>query len=561
MHVLYQKLISNGWIPAGLFGASAFLAIAGLDVLDPTNLSWIYRANDVASSYTGWTFYRYAPWEARIALNPDYGMDFSGSIIFSDAMPIMAIIFKALSPILPEPFQYHGLWVFMSFVLQGVFGWLLMSRATDDPLVRLLGAIFLVLTPLYYYRLTSCTHMSLTAHWTVLAALCLCLPRQARRPWLWWGLLLTVSAFAHIYLFAMVAALWCADLARRAYLEFRQTWFEPIVLTPVVAFAIWGSGVWSGPTGVFQGGFNWFRMNVLSFMDPNPWNVPDRVPWSYVMPDIPSWGGDYEGFAYLGLGGLILAVLAAFSLPQILRQYPLKPFYAYAPLALALVGMGIFSFSQNVGFGTINFWAPWPAPLRMLGELFRSTGRFIWPLYYVFFFLAVAVISRRFSPRVTASVLAVLAVIQAVDALPGWRHDAGYLRGRDVIYQTALRSPFWDKAAERYKAVRLAPHSIHHEHYLDVATMARREGIVTDSAYLSRASVTATDASRARIEHGIATGTWPSDTMFIVDENIARRASATLDLKRSLLVRVDGLIVLAPEWSGCADCGAQPYLR
>jgi hypothetical protein len=91
--------------------------------------------------------------------------------------------------------------------------------------------------------------------------------------------------------------------------------------------------------------------------------------------------------------------------------------------------------------------------------------------------------------------------------------------------------------------------------------MARREGIVTDSAYLSRASVTATDASRARIEHGIATGTWPSDTMFIVDENIARRASATLDLKRSLLVRVDGLIVLAPEWSGCADCGAQPYLR
>lgn len=557
---LYEKLILNGWIVAGLFGAFAFLMVAGLAPLDVTNVAWIYRQNDVASAYTGWTFFREAPWAEKIALNPTYGMDFSGSIIFSDAVPVLAIFFKALGPILPETFQYFGLWVFISFVLQGVFGWLLMSRATEDPTARILGAILISLTPLYCYRLVSCTHMSLTAHWIVLAALCLNLPPQPRRPWLWWGLLLAVSAFTHIYLFAMVATLWLADVARRAYLDLRQTWVEPIAVTGAVAALIWATGIWSGPAGVYQGGFNWFRMNVLAFIDPKGWTLPERPSWSLVMPDIPNWGGDYEGFAYVGLGGLILAAIAAWSLPQVLRRHPLKTLTVYAPLAVALVGLAIFAVSQNVGFGSLNFWAWWPAPLRALGELFRSTGRFVWPLYYFLFFLAVLVISRRLPPKTVAAVLAAVAVVQAVDIYPGWRQESAYLHSKDGAYRTQLTSPFWSEAAKRYTAIRLAPHSIHHAHYLDVATMARQQGLVTDSAYLSRASTSATEASRARIEHGIVTGSWPTDTLFVVDEDIAQRASATLDT-RSLLVRVDGIIVLAPEWAGCADCGAEPFVR
>jgi hypothetical protein len=557
MPSLLHQSLGNGWVIAGLFGAFVFFVVAGFAPLDVTNVAWTFVHNDIAAAQTGWTFYRHAPWSAKIALNPTYGMDFGGSIIFSDAVPLMAIVFKGLSPILPDPVQYFGLWVFASFVLQGVFGWLLMSRVTEDPVARILAACLISLTPLYCYRLVSCTHLSLTAHWPILAALCLCLPPYRRRPWLWWGVLLALAAFIHIYTFAMVAALWCADIARRGFAGIREVGTELVVVTGALAVLIWSTGVWAGPAGVFQGGFGWFKMNALSLIDPSGWMSPERRPWSYVLPDIPNWGGDYEGFAFIGLGGLILVAIAIWSLPAVLRQRPLDLGYANAPVALALVGMSMFAMSQNVTIGTVNFWLGWPAPLRSLGELFRSTGRFIWPLYYFLFAAAVFVVSRRLSVRTLKVVLACVVTVQAVDTVPGWLQDSAYLRHRGGDYQTRMASPFWRQAAARYASVRLAPHSNGHQRHLDIATMARANGLVTDAAYLSRTSISASDASRERIERGIATGIWPSDTLFIIlEEEVARKASATSDPARNFLVRVDGYIVLAPEWQGCSDCGA-----
>jgi hypothetical protein len=555
----FRQLIVHGWIIAGLFGTSYFFVVAGSAPLDVRNVGWIFRHNDIATAQVGWTFYRYAPWSLQIALNPTYGMDFGGSIIFSDAVPLMAITFKALSPVLPSTFQYFGFWVLASFVLQGVFGWILISRATNNSVARILGACIISLTPPYCFRLVSplCAHMSLTAHWIILAALCLCLPPHSRRPWLWWGLLLSTSAFVHIYIFAMVATLWCADVARRGIVDTRRTWMEPFGVAGVLAALISLTGVWAGPAGEYQGGFGWFKMNVFAFIDPNMWGSANR-PWSVLMPDIPNWGGDYEGFAYLGLGGLLLAVISAWALPTFLREHSAKPAFVYVPLAVVLVGMGVFAMSQNVTFGTLNFYVPWPAPLRALGELFRSTGRFIWPLYYFTFFAAMLVIAHRVSPRVLTTLLGGIVIIQAVDIAPGWSSANAYLRDRGPGFQTRLTSSFWGEAARHYKAMRLAPHTNNHASYLDVATLARARGMMTDAAYLSRTSTAGAEASRARIEHGITTGIWPADTLFVADEEVARRASATLDSSRNFLARVDGFIVIAPAWQGCSDCGAVP---
>jgi hypothetical protein len=554
-----RRMIVNGWIVSGLFGALAYLAVAGFAPLDVTNVGWIFHAGDIATAQTGWDFYRHAPWSARIALNPAYGMDYSGSIIFSDAVPLLAIPFKALSPLLPEPFQYFGLWTFASFVLQGVFGWALMSRATENPVARILGAILISLTPLYCYRLVSCTHMSLTAHWMVLAGLCLCLPPHTRRPWLWWGLLLAAAAFTHIYLFAMVAALWCADLARRAFLDPRKTWPEPLGVGAALAALIWATGIWSGPAGVHQGGFGWFKMNVFALFDPDGWTSTaiDRPGWSYILPDLPNWGGDFEGFAFLGLGGIALIAIAIWFARPAWRGAEPRRLLPYAPLAAALVGMAIFALSQNVTFGDKNFYVWWPQPLQTLGELFRSTGRFIWPFYYFLFFAAVFLIARHASARTLTIVLAFVSIVQGADTARGWLHDSPYLHVRGGAYVSKFTAPFWDEAGARYRAVRVAPHSL--DRYLDIAAYARAHAMTTDAAYLSRTSTDGVEATRVRTERAIATGHWPSDTLFILDEPTARRAAATLDRARNVLARVDGVIVLAPGWAGCADCGAAPY--
>jgi hypothetical protein len=365
----------------------------------------------------------------------------------------------------------------------------------------------------------------------------------------------------HAYLFAMIAALWIADLARRLLVDLRRTWLEPLAVGGTIAALMLSTGVWSGPAAEAQGGFGWFKMNALSLIDPNPWvpSLMDKAKWSLVLPDIPNWGGDYEGFAYVGLGGLLLAAVAAWCSPAVrahLRRPPLT--LHYAPLALVLVGMGVFALSQNVTFAEKNFYLWWPAPLQMLGEIFRSTGRFVWPLYYVMFFAAVFIIARRLSPRALAVVLGSVAIVQAVDVAPGWLEDREYLHVRGGL-PTPLTAPFWSEAAERYDAVRLAPHRNSHPDFVKVASFAFAHGLPTDAVYLSRTSTPATEASQARMEAALATGVWPSDTLFILDDETAGRARATLDPSRNVLARVDGLIVLAPEWRGCSDCGAEPY--
>jgi len=551
-------LLDRGWILAGATGAIFFLVVAGAAPLLPTNLAWIFRQDDIATAQLGWMFFRDQPWSPRIALNPAYGIDYSGSIIFSDAIPLLSIVCKLLSPILPVHFQYFGIWVLCSFILQGVFGWLLASRATQDPLARLLGAVLISLTPLYCFRFVSplCAHMSLTAHWIVLAALCLCLPPASRRPWLCWGALLVFTAFVHIYLFAMVATLWCADLVRRALADKREALTEFAVLAAFNVGIIYLSGVWSGPVGDHEGGFGWFKMNALAFLDPNVSIAKDQLAWSALMPDIPNWDGDYEGFAYLGLGGLLLAAAAAILLPGFLKRTPIA--YAYAPLLVVAAGMAVFALSHNVTFGNKNFFVPWPPPLRTLGELFRATGRFVWPLYYLIFFGMLLVLARRIASARLLWLLGLASIVQAIDLAPGWSSANAYLAARGAAPEPRLNASFWDQAARRYDSVRLVPHVNRDARYFDVALMALRHGMSTDAVYLSRTSRAAAEASRVRTEAGLATGQWPANTLFILSEEVAERAKARLDRSVNFLGQVDGLTVLAPNWAGCTDCGARP---
>ena len=542
MLVLLQRIFSLGWTVAGFFGALVFLTVAGLSPLDVTNIAWLGQRPDPTMNQLGWSFFRHAPWGEPIALNPNYGMEFAGSILFADAIPILAIPLKGISAILPEPFQYFGWWAFASFVLQGVFGWLLMSRATENPAARLLGAIILTLTPVYCQRLVG-THFSLTAHWMILAALTLCLTPKPRRSGLYWCLLLTAAVFVHPYILAMCAALWCADFVRRALLEGGKRWFEPLVVVGSLSAVIVLTGVFVGPASEPIGGFGWFKMNILTFIDSDG--------WSYVLPDIPTWGRDDEGFAFLGLGGLGLVAIAAWSLPAVLRMH--TPSLRYAPLALVLAAMWVFALSCNVTIGPWHFYLTWPQPLQTVGEIFRATGRFVWPLYYFVFFAAVFIVSRRLSARALTMVLAFAAVVQAIDTVPGWMRYRSFLTHSGTRFDAVLTSPFWDEAGRRYKAVRVAPHRID-PRFLRLRALLSAHGMATDAVYLARISSIEEGAADARIGRAVATGMWPSDTLFILDEDIARRA--TCDRDRDFLVRVDGLIVMAPAWKGCSDCGA-----
>ena len=74
-----------------------------------------------------------------------------------------------LSPVLPHTFQYFGIFVALCFILQGVFGALLVSLFTDCYFYCGLGAAFLSLAPVLVER--AFRHCALTAQFLIIAAL------------------------------------------------------------------------------------------------------------------------------------------------------------------------------------------------------------------------------------------------------------------------------------------------------------------------------------------------------------------------------------------------------
>ena len=159
-----------------LFGSVFFYLIVGFGPLNPENLSWIFGRFDPPQHYLGWVFYRYAPWTFPIGLSPNFGMDISSSIVYTDSLPLMAIFFKLLSPILPQVFQYFGIWLLVCFLLQAWFSWKIISLISNNFWIIFFGTGLLSFSPPMFWRIytPSGTQASLVAHFLILAALFCC---------------------------------------------------------------------------------------------------------------------------------------------------------------------------------------------------------------------------------------------------------------------------------------------------------------------------------------------------------------------------------------------------
>ena len=94
-----------------VLGVLSFFLVVGPYALSPTNLAWLDNGFDQSQHYLGWAFFRDSPWSFPLGLNPKFGMDISSAIVYSDSIPLLAILFKGISTFLPTPFQYFGIWI------------------------------------------------------------------------------------------------------------------------------------------------------------------------------------------------------------------------------------------------------------------------------------------------------------------------------------------------------------------------------------------------------------------------------------------------------------------
>jgi len=89
-----KKSVPSLIIPI-IIGIISFFVVVGPKALNPINVDWLLRGESL-EDYLAWVFYRRSPWSLPLGINPDYGLDISSSIVYSDSIPLLAIFFTGI---------------------------------------------------------------------------------------------------------------------------------------------------------------------------------------------------------------------------------------------------------------------------------------------------------------------------------------------------------------------------------------------------------------------------------------------------------------------------------
>lgn len=359
---------------------------------------------------------------------------------FVDAIPFYAAVLKLLAPASWFPFNPYGYWVAACLPLQAAGAWWVLREARVQSWIALLTlALLLMCFPAWLARMG---HISLMSQWIIVFAMALTLrsARLGRLSGLGWTPLLWIAFFTNVYLFAMAALIFVADALRSLI----QGSWKPAIAWPLAIGVLLGSSalctMWPipGSTGAPDVGFGIYSMNLLS-----PFTGSRFF-------DLPAHSGEqaFEGYNYLGLGGLLLISVALYTV--LLRRVAGGGVGAAAQpnpsiaFWLVLLLLTLYALSNQVYVGDLLVWQravpDWAAPIT--GQL-RASGRFFWVVGYALIIFSVIAITR-WLPRLTAvGVLLTATSLQIVDLWPQL-HQLRYLEpkaGAQVIDFSA-----WDRA-------------------------------------------------------------------------------------------------------------------
>ena len=427
---------------AAVAGLLYALLVMGPGPLNPRNVNWV--TPDPAYHYIGWELFQQDPklhWP--LTYTDRLGYPEGESVALLDLNPLLAVVLKPLSPLLPEPCQYFGLEVVLACALQFFFAFRIFRLILGANILGIaLCSAFFLLSPPLNYRFMG--HYSLSNHWLLLAALLVFLQAQqessnAVRWFVISAVLLTAIAIginpyiAFQVLLVLTAAV--ASLRWQRRLSLPRTAGMMALLCGTGFVTAYSLGlVIAGGRGYGTGGYRVLSMNLLSLADPRGWK-------SIIVPQLPGVTGQYEGYAYLGVGALILSGIVLVMAVVQRRKLPSLDFRWLIPVLVCCAVLTLMALSTKVtlGSGTLIDLDPREKLSGYLAPL-RATGRLFWAPYYL---LLTAVLAGPylFFRRLWANLLLAGAlVLQFADtrSLRHWVHTT-----ISEAHPTPLKSPIW----------------------------------------------------------------------------------------------------------------------
>lgn len=390
-----------------LLTAVAVHLTIGWQLLDPTYIASL--RDDPSQHFLGWAFFRDEPWTFPLGMQYTHGYPTGYAISLSDSIPLVAIPLKLLSPILPHPFQFLGLFCALSLFLNHVQGTLIARRIGYGRwLSHLVGAFFLF-SPILIWRLHG--HEALTAHWLILGGIYALL--RPVTPTVGWfapfAVLCTLSAAVHPYFLPMTGMIAFAG-ALRATISDRRLWPHAVgmLVISVISMALVMFVIGTFSVGSIEnagyGGYRQLSLNLLAPFSPQFW--PGLFFGGFPQVDL------QQGYGYLGIG--VLGILLI-TIPFWPRVWAGTSASVKWPLTGLAVLSTVLALSATITLGSWTLVAiPLPETVERLLSVFRASERLFWPAFYIIFVFAFAALLR--APKAVVGTVLVLALgLQVAD--------------------------------------------------------------------------------------------------------------------------------------------------
>lgn len=527
---------------------AAFLFTQSPSILNPFHTGWLWGSGDIASSFTQWLYFRQTPLlQWPLTVNPHYGGDWNRTIIFTDTPPLFAVPLKYFLRAVSEPVQFTGLQILLSTYLLVLFTSLALSRKGAGHLYCCVSALLVATLPFLLFR-DVFRHYSLNILWVVMASIYLVVRQKPRYPVEGWVALVFITLTWMPYFLIPILMLWLPDAVlkmRRATLTWRTLGVTLAAMGIAALTALVIDGYWhnSGKSGDF--GFGYYNANLLTLV--NPQATPSSI-WSQFVPSVSAaTDGQYEGFAYLGLGSVILGA-TVLTLTLVRRRFVSIRSWDPTTLSLAMSGAlaAILSTALSYDLGPVHlFDIPVPGGLAGILSTFRSSGRFAMVLALIIEFGILVAAQRLVSPRVAVALVLGATVITYVDALPQVLVNKQQQEVKGVTDRTAEVLAFLD--SENVTRVEfIPPEQSAYQWKMDILAATALTNIPVNDNFSARVSSELLDAERARTIGLFHAGVIPPGVAWAIYPEFAKAHAAQMDLlvARSCSMRVGDALLL-----------------
>jgi len=603
----------------GFFAYAFFVRFHGFW---PTDVRWMlpqWNGNiDSALHYIGWEMYRQSDLlQWPIGRSPMLGPDGGSSIAYT-TLPLLALIFKPFTHWSNTPLQFFGVWSLVCFIGQSISSWKLLGLWISNRIHLTLGVCFFVISPAFLDRLS--VYFDASAHFLLIFALYLYFSTPFKlAQWLMLGAL-SVLIFPYIAMMVSIVffAQTVSDVIRTKlfFVAMKRT----SIYVGVILITAWQSGYFIlGGSRIDAEGYGIYSANGFTFVDPG---FPDnyRVPWSHIVPDRWQGAGQYEGFAFIGSGVLILmiiiwtkgliqgnivskalllcpvlsmavlfgrdqdtaqmklsillGILVAIALENVV-QHKSNKFASKIVLSIFVIGMFVFALSHQIFLGQfeVAYFDLNPSLLK-LANTFRSSGRFAWPLMIIFIALIIIQIIRELPRAFVTPLLVATLVFQVGDSNNGWQFTTdAYSRSGPEIY---LTSEIWNLLGEKYDGVLFSPAANKPRLFLslnqdfvsengvlwrDIGVLAQKYGWSMNSSYFARDPDRRFDADNEALDASLNSGIFRKNMLYVFDGSDQWEKAKLVAGPNDLVGLLNGVPILAPGFFPCQDCRLEGFIN